>query len=178
MDPASYTCSEALKGGLVVTLRAVRADDRERIAAAFRKLERASVYRRFFAFRSEPTGAELGRITARNTAREVGLVATVGVGADEVVVGSGRYIGSDAGAPVPSAEIAFVVEEDYQGLGIASRLLQHLALIARACGIRSFEAEVLAENQPMLAVFARSGLPMRTRQDGNVVHVTLALADP
>jgi hypothetical protein len=34
---------------------------------------------------------------------------------------------------------------------------------------------VLAENEPMLAVFRRSGLPMQLRRDGSVLHVTLAL---
>jgi len=34
---------------------------------------------------------------------------------------------------------------------------------------------VLAENKAMLTVFARSGLPMRTRREGSIVHVSLAL---
>ncbi len=73
--------------------------------------------------------------------------------------------------------MAFVVEEDYQGQGIASRLLRHLADIARERGIATFEADVLAENKSMLAVFSRSGLPMRKRLDGGTVHVTLSLRD-
>jgi ribosomal protein S18 acetylase RimI-like enzyme len=67
------------------------------------------------------------------------------------------------------------VEEDFHGLGIAGRVLRHLAAIARARGIASFEAEVLPENKAMQAVFARSGLPMRTRREDGVVHVALAL---
>jgi len=34
---------------------------------------------------------------------------------------------------------------------------------------------VLSENKSMLAVFARSGLPMKKRYEGGSVHVTLAL---
>ncbi len=60
-----------------------------------------------------------------------------------------------------SAEIAFTVEEDYQGQGIASSILRHLIHIAREKGVSRFEADVLAENIAMLAVFARSGLPMK-----------------
>ena len=37
-----------------------------------------------------------------------------------------------------------------------------------------FEADVLAQNQGMLEVFSRSGLPMKRRREGNVVHVTLS----
>ena len=55
-------------------------------------------------------------------------------------------------------------------------MLQHLAAIARASGVTALTAEVLAENKPMLAVFAKSGLPMEKRRDGGVVHVTLTLS--
>ena len=64
---------------------------------------------------------------------------------------------------------------DYQGLGIASRLLQQLAAIARTRGITRFDAEVLAGNRPMLAVFARSGIPMRQWHEHDVVRVALEL---
>jgi hypothetical protein len=57
-------------------------------------------------------------------------------------------------------QVAFTVEEDYQGLGIASRLLEHLVRIARDRGIAEFVAEVLPRNTAMLRVFTRSGLPM------------------
>ena len=73
------------------------------------------------------------------------------------------------------AEIAFTVEEDYQGQGIASSLLRHLIQIARAKGLARLDAEVLASNRSMLAVFSRSGLPMKTERLDDVVLVTLAL---
>jgi len=98
-------------------------------------------------------------------------VATVGSGDQETIVGLGGYVRSGA-----AAEIAFAVEEDFQGRGIASRLLQQLAGIARASGIVRFEADVLAENTPMLAVLRKSGLPMRTSHGQGVVHATLSLA--
>jgi len=78
---------------------------------------------------------------------------------------------------VRAAEVAFVVEEDYQGLGVASRLLRHFARIAREQGISALQADVLAGNKSMLSVFTLSGLPMTTRRDGGVMHVMLALHD-
>ncbi|TMH62765.1 MAG: GNAT family N-acetyltransferase [Betaproteobacteria bacterium] len=73
--------------------------------------------------------------------------------------------------------MAFTVEEDYQGKGLAGRLIGHLIGIARQLGIARFEADVLSGNTAMLAVFARSALPMHQRREGGVVHITLALAD-
>ena len=175
IDPAAFAVSETLRNGLVVTIRALRPDDRERIAQAVGRLDRESIYLRLFSYRRELTQAGLDRIMHSDPEREVVLVATVDGGGRETVVASGRYVTGTAAEGRPAAEIAFMVEEDYNGLGIAGRLLGHLAGIARAKGITAFDADVLAGNKAMLAVLARSGLTMHKRQDGSVVHVTLSL---
>jgi RimJ/RimL family protein N-acetyltransferase len=177
-EARDFTWSETLQNGLSVTIRPLRPDDRERLVRAIRNLGRESIYTRFFSYR-ELTDAGLDRIMTIDAAREAALVVTFGEGKDETVIGSGRFVASAGEGSDRTAEVAFVVEEDYQGLGIAGRLLRHLAEIAREKGIAAFEAEVLAENGSMLAVFARSGLPMRKRRDGGIVHVTLSLrGDP
>jgi len=153
-----------------ITIRAVRPDDRKRIVKAFQGLERESVYLRFFTYKKEIEDGELRRVTECDGANEVVLVATVGSGEREIIVALGEYVRSGA-----AADIAFAVEEDFQGRGIASRLLRQLAAIARANGITQFEADVLAENTPMLAVLRNSGLRMRTSHGQGVVHATLFL---
>jgi RimJ/RimL family protein N-acetyltransferase len=166
-----------LKNGVNVSMRAIRPDDRERLARAFRNLDRESVYTRFFRYVLELTERDLKRATETDPEREVALVVTVGSGADEIIIGSGRYIVSETAGGGRSAEVAFMVEEDYQGLGIAGLILRRLAEIGRQRKISSFEAEVLAENSSMLRVFARSGLPMKKRRDGGVIHVELSLSE-
>jgi RimJ/RimL family protein N-acetyltransferase len=174
-DPREFKCADTLKNGLAVTIRHLRADDRERIANAVRQLDRESIYTRLFSYRSELTESGLDRIMRVDPQREVALVVTAGTGNDEIVIGSGRYVVVDPSAAERAAEVAFMVEEDYQGLGIAGRLLRHFVQIARDQGIGTFEADVLAQNKSMLAVFARSGLPMRKRNEGSTVHVALTL---
>lgn len=174
-DAQGYIRAETLKSGLTVTIRSLRADDREKVAAAIRQLDRESIYTRLFSYRSELTEAGLDRIMTIDPEREAALLVTIGAGADEVVIGSGRYVAGGAAGAERSAEVAFMVEEDYHGLGIAGRLLAHLAEIAREQGISTFVAEVLAENRAMVSVFARSGFPMQQRRDGGVIHITLAL---
>jgi len=174
--PRGLPSTETLRNGLAVTIRPLRADDRERMARAVRQLDPESVYTRLFSHRKELTEAGLDRIMRVDPEREVALIVTTAAGNDEIVIGSGRCIASD-GEGERTAEVAFVVEEDYQGLGIAGRLLGHLARIARERGIGALEADVLAGNKSMLAVFARTGLPMKTRREGGTVHVTLALPD-
>ena len=174
-EPRDFAVTETLRNGVTVTIRALRADDRERMANAVRKLDPESIYTRIFSYRKELTEAGLDRIMRFDPDAEVVLVVTTGAGADEVIVGSGRYVVSGAHDAGRTAEVAFVVEEDFHGLGIAGRVLRHLAAIARERGIASFEAEVLPENKAMQAVFARSGMPLHTRREDGVVHVSLAL---
>jgi RimJ/RimL family protein N-acetyltransferase len=172
MSDAPVTAT--LRDGQVLVIRAVRPDDRERIAAAVRGLEAQSIYTRLFSARKELSESGLDRIMRVEPGREELLVATVGP--DERIVGSARFV-ANAGTPAASAEVAFVVEEDFQGLGIAGRLFEHLAQRARRQGIRAFTAEVLPGNQAMLAVFKRSRLPLEQRREDGVVHLTLALGD-
>jgi GNAT superfamily N-acetyltransferase len=175
VDALSFACSETLRNGLAVTIRSMRPDDRDKVAAAIGKLDRESVYSRLFSYRNKLTDAGLSRIMAIDPDRELTLLVTTGTGPEEIVIGSGRYVASAGESAERAAEVAFVVEEDYHGLGIASRLLTHLTELARRRGVVAFEADVLAGNKAMLGVFARSGLPMRQRRDGGIVHITLSL---
>jgi GNAT superfamily N-acetyltransferase len=68
-----------------------------------------------------------------------------------------------------------LVREDYQGLGIASRLLRHLVQIGRQQNVSRFTADVLSGNRAMLRVIAGSGLPIKQQPDGTLVQVTLSL---
>ena len=140
---------------------------------AYARLSPEAIYLRLFAPKKELTEAELTRLIEVDFDREVALVATIGAGTQESVIGGGRYV--SANSDRRTAEVAFTVDGRYRGQGIASRLLQHLAVIARGRGIARFEAEVLAENRPMLAVFARSGFAMERRREGGIVHVELSL---
>jgi RimJ/RimL family protein N-acetyltransferase len=153
-----------------VTIRAIRPDDRVRIVKAFQALEPRSIYLRFFGAKRELSAEEVRRVTEPDPARDA-LVATVATeDRGEIVVGLGEYVGAGG-----SAHIAFAVEEDYQGRGLAGRLLERLARIAREKGVSRFEADVLAENTPMLKVLRHSGLPMTESEQDGVVHVTLTL---
>ncbi len=172
-----FSVSETLKNGVAVTVRALRASDRDKIARAVRQLDRESIYTRLFSYRDELTEAGLDRLMRVDPEREVALVVTIGAGIDEVVIGSGRYVVSGQDGEERTAEVAFIVEEDYQGLGIAGCLMRHFVRIAREQGVAALEADVLTGNASMLAVFARAGLPMERHRDGGTVHVKLSLSE-
>jgi GNAT superfamily N-acetyltransferase len=172
---SDYFAVEQLKNGMAVTFRAIKPDDKDRLNDAFRNLEKESVYTRFFTARGELSEKDLKWATEVDFEKAMALVVTKSEGETEIIIGGGRYIAYDAPGGLRNAEIAFLVEEDYHGLGIASRILKHLIGIARDRGIAILEAEVLAGNKAMLNVLARSGLPMKQGLEGKVVHVALEL---
>lgn len=156
-----------LRDGTEAAIRPIRPDDKERLRAAFRGLESASIHTRFFHAKKDVTDAELKRLTELDPAKEAALVVTVG----ERIIAVGRYVVTGKGC----AEVAFTVEEDFQRNGLASRLLGDLAVIARERGLEQFEAFVLPENLAMLNVFERSGLALKRGYKDGAVRLTLEL---
>jgi GNAT superfamily N-acetyltransferase len=156
-------------------IRAARPDGKGRFRTAFANLEPGSIYRRFMSYKKELTDAALEHATNVDFDRVVALVATVGSKDAEAIVAGARYVPDPSPAPHCGAEVAFLVEEEHRGQGIAGCLLDHLVRIACAKGLSQLYADVLANNRPMLTVFERSGLPMRKTQFQDVLHITLSL---
>ena len=173
MEP--YSHQERLRNGTEVTVRAACPSDGPKIRRAFEGLDRDTVYSRFLGYKKDISDKELRHVTDVDFERDVVLLVTIGSGKDEIVIGEASYFGVDAQPGVRSAEMAFTVEEDYQGLGIGACLMRHLIGIAREKGVTRLEAYVLARNRPMLTVLKRSGLPLAMRQQGDVVHLALEL---
>lgn len=175
-DATEFKAAEVLKNGLTITIRAIRPDDKGGITDAFGRLDPESIYTRFFQAKQSLSNQELKAATEVDFENTVALVVTIESGGKETIIGGGRYVAFDLSG-VHSAEVAFVVAEDYHGMGIAGCILKHLAHIARQKGVVQFEAEVLPQNKAMLAVFSRSGFPMKLTQTEGVIHVTLSLTD-
>ncbi len=175
MEAKHYSAQETLRNGMSVTVRAIRAEDGEVLMAAFKGLDARTVYLRFFAPKPEITPGELREVTDIDFERTVALVTCLQDGEGEKIIGIGQYfVYGNGGLPV-KAEVAFMVAEDYQRLGIASITLRHLAGIAQGNGVRGFYAEVLPENEAMLAVFRKSGFLVSEERTEGMIHVTLSL---
>jgi RimJ/RimL family protein N-acetyltransferase len=176
VNAKDFDATEILKNGVTVRVRAVRPADKAGMIEAFDRLEPESVYNRFFQYKKSLSDQELKAATEVDFENVVGLVVTLESGDSEVIIGGGRYVVLAPANVQRSAEVAFLVEEDYQGQGIAGHILKHLAGIAREKVVSQFEADVLPQNKAMLAVFSRSGLSMKQNSADGVIHVTLSLA--
>jgi RimJ/RimL family protein N-acetyltransferase len=174
VGPNKYLQHETLKNGTKVTVRAIRPEDAPSILEAFGKLDRESVYRRFFSPKKELMASELKQLTTVDFDRVVALVVTAETPNGETLIAGGRYAVEPLDQP-KSAELAFLTSATHRGRGVASVLLRHLVKLARESGLSALEANVLAENVAMLNVFRRCGLPMIQRREGGVIHLTLSV---
>jgi RimJ/RimL family protein N-acetyltransferase len=168
LEARAYRVTDNLRDGAPILIRAIRPDDRARLLAHFRALSPDSLRHRFMGMRRELSADELARLCDVDFRDHVGLVASLGSGDDERFIGVARFIRS---AEPRRAEVAFAVLDRYQGHGIGTLLLRHLARIARGGGIDQFEADVMGDNQQMLEVFDHSGFQVTRSFASGVVHV-------
>jgi GNAT superfamily N-acetyltransferase len=156
-----------------VVIRSIRPADAAGLQAFHARLSNDTIRNRFLGVHRVLRDTEAHGFTSVLRGKDAALVATV----DEVIVAVGRYVGL-SGA---DAEVAFVVEDPYQGHGIATALLTLLAHSAWDDGIRRLVADTFATNRAMLDVFMhtpRAVTVLNTRRDGSVVHVVMAVVPP
>ena len=170
--PEEYEVDVPLRDGSTVHLRPIRPDDDGMMIALFNRFSPRTIYLRFHHVIGEMTKEEVQRYTHVDYQDTLALVATLGEPPDERIIAVGRYarLGNS-----DRAEVAFVVEESHQGRGISTHLLDQLAVAARGKGIRVFEAEVLGENNEMMAVFRASGFHIESQIEDGVFHVVFAI---
>ncbi|HTS88220.1 MAG TPA: GNAT family N-acetyltransferase [Gemmatimonadales bacterium] len=181
MDIQAYSAHALLRDGVPVLIRAIRPTDRTGLQWGFARLSADAVYHRFFQAKRSLSEEELRYLTEVDFRDHVALVAVAEFEGADRVVGVGRFVrlaAPDKATPSGRAEVAFTVGEEFQGRGVATLLLDHLARIARRLDITHFEAVVLPENRPMLEVFEHSGLAISEEARDGVVHVAMALDGP
>ena len=161
-DGRSYAL---LADGTTLTIRPPGPGDYEAVRRLHEAMSPENLYFRFFS---------VSRVSAEREARRVcleggpGMVALVGLLGDELAgVASYEPVG-DA-----TAEVALAVADGMHRRGVATLLLEHLVSLARAHGVKTFTAEVLADNYAVLHVLTDSGLAIRRRSDNGVVELSM-----
>jgi GNAT superfamily N-acetyltransferase len=154
---------------ITVETRPVRRDDGPLFCRMWDRLSPETVYRRFHApLRRPPAGAER-LVDVDHDLREA-LVAVVG----GEVVGVARYDRSP-GDP-GTADVAVVVEDGWQGVGLGRQLLAELSALAARRGVRTLTADVQADNDRVVGLVRRLLPDAVLSPDGGVYAVRSPLA--
>ena len=161
--PARWESDVVLSDGGTVHVRPIRADDADALRGLHARLSDESIYLRLFSPVPKVSESQLKGLTTVDYDRQFALVAELG--GDVVAVA--RY----ASDKNDQAEVAFIVQDDQQGRGLGTILLEHLAGVARERGITRFVAWMLSRNARMLRVFADAGYEVTRSSDGGTVEV-------
>jgi acyl-CoA synthetase (NDP forming)/GNAT superfamily N-acetyltransferase len=161
-----------LADGSTVEIRLAGPADFDAVRAMHEAMSPDNSYMRFF---------NLSRLAGETEAHRIcreprpGHVALVALSAGEVMGCASYDALGQAADPEPVAEIAFAVADHMHHRGIATLLLEHLVSLARRDQITVFTAQTLAENTPMLKVFADAGLPVQHHNEDGVMEMTIPL---
>jgi RimJ/RimL family protein N-acetyltransferase len=168
LGPSMLQKDVVLTDGRLVHIRPIRPDDSTTLMEFHSRLSEGTVVYRFLAPHPRLSEREAHSFANVDGIDRVALVAEV-CGHMIAVARYERSPGSDR------AEVAFVVEDAFQGKGLGSILLQALVVVARRSGIRTFVADTFAENHRMLDVFRDSGLTVDYEHDFDLVRVVMDL---
>jgi acyl-CoA hydrolase/RimJ/RimL family protein N-acetyltransferase len=170
-----YKSTLKMENGKIAEFRPLLPSDEIAYRNFFYSLQEKTIYMRFFyrmrTFSHEIVQKHWASVDYHNNMSIIGLVQKGGH--KEIVA-----IGSYAYDREHVAEIAFVVREDYQNMGIASYLLALLEQIAKQNNYTRFQASVLRENSAMIRVFKKRYPDLKiSAQSGNEVLIEMDLSD-
>jgi acyl-CoA hydrolase/GNAT superfamily N-acetyltransferase len=168
--PAEWETEATLRDGSRLFFRPIRPTDEPLLKDLLYGCSDESLYHRFFAYVRATPYAQLQRMVNVDYEREMAVVGIAAEAGQERMVAVGRYV---LDPDTRLAEVAFLVQDQYQGRGIGTFLLQQLMRIARSKGVAGFTADVLADNRDMLDVLHRSGCDLRRSLAGGVYHLEL-----
>lgn len=147
-----------LTDGLKVEIRAIGAEDASMLQAFVRRLSSRSRHFRFFSAFVELPLELLERLVNQDHRRGLALVALSEHRGNTVIIAEARCVLDQAER---DAEFAIAVADEFQRRGLGIKLLKTLVTYASKKGVRRLFGEILADNQPMVALARRLGFQIQ-----------------
>ena len=161
-------CADGRRANPDFGVRPIEPTDAAALVRFHAHLSARSIQLRYFCLHPELQPAEITHLTCVDGLNRVAYV----VEHDGETIAIGRY---DRLEDPCSAEVAFVVADEFQDHGLGSLLLEGLVETAKRAGIGVFKASVLAENSAMLAVFHGAGFPITQSRSLEVVELVMEI---
>ncbi|MGD8266771.1 MAG: GNAT family protein, partial [Desulfobacterales bacterium] len=168
--PADIATRQTFKEDLRVDFRAIKPSDVEDMRRLFYRFSDTAVYYRYFSPIKTMPHAKMQEYVNVDFSRCLSIVGLVKETGEGRIIAEARFVRDHQR---PFAEVAFVVDEAYQGTGIATFMLKMLIRLAKERGLRGFTADVLSSNKAMLKVFEKGGLPVEARVVKGIYEVTI-----
>lgn len=162
--PSGLETRRTTRTGLNILLRPVKISDEPLIKDFFYTLSDDTLYSRFASARKDMPHHLLQEFVVIDYTWEMVILAVIEREEQEMIIGIGQYSMDER---THTAEVAVVVRDDYQRMGVGYELLTYLTYLAKRQGLLGFTAEVLADNVGMLRLFEKMKFNLhKTRESG------------
>ena len=161
-----------LKDGTEIFFRPIKPTDEPALCEMLYSLSEQSVRTRYMTRTMAFPHKDIQQLTNIDYKNDLAIVGVVPGPAGEEVVAIAQYF---LDPKTQAAEVAFLVQDEWQAKGMGRLLLDYITQVARLRGVKHFYAKVLPDNKPMLAVFHNSGYSVKTEFDGEVYSISYDL---
>jgi acetyl coenzyme A synthetase (ADP forming)-like protein len=141
------------------------------LSSFFERLSPESRRRRFFSLATPRPEWLASLCDSSNPRSTLTLLATRVHEGDPRIIATGSYLAKDE----KTAEVAFAVDDAFQGKGVGTLLLERLALLAVRHGFTRFWAVTHADNRAMRDVFRESGFEVSEKLEHGEIEVDLSV---
>jgi acyl-CoA hydrolase/GNAT superfamily N-acetyltransferase len=172
--PVALETFRTTRSGLHLLLRPVKIGDEPLMKDFFYALSNDSMYRRFLSVRMDMPHERLQEFGIVDYADRMMILAIVEGDSKETIAAIGQY---EINEKMHTAEVALVVKDEYQNMGVGHDLLSYLTRLARRRGLLGFTAEVLVENKPMLNLFKNMGFDTEKSSEDGVYEMRMTFID-
>jgi len=155
--------------GETVLVRPIKPTDDDLWLEFIYSLSEDTLYHRFFRPVKRMTRRDAQHFVVLDYRDRMALVAVLRQEEREQLIAVARYEREPA---TNLAECAFAVQDQWQGRGLGTFLLQYLIRIAMMNGIEGFTALVMADNRRMLRLFQKTGYLIRSKYEENAWEIT------
>ena len=168
--PAEISSQQSFKADTNVRFRAIKPSDEEEMRRLFYRFSDESVYYRYFSPIKTMPHAKMQEYVNVDFSQVLSIVGLVGEPGQGHIIAEARFVKE---TNRPWAEVAFIVDEAYQGIGVATYLYQTLIRLAKDRGIQGFTADVLSSNKAMMKVFEKGGAIVKAQLEYGIYHLTI-----
>jgi acyl-CoA hydrolase/GNAT superfamily N-acetyltransferase len=163
------------KGNVEAHIRVIKPTDESMIRDLFYNLSEGSVYFRYFSPKRSMPHDNLQKYVNLSEEEGLSLVVTIGPRENRRIIAEARYV-KEPGERF--YDTAFMVDENYQGKGIATFLLKYLVEIAKERGVAGFKADVLVSNRSMLKVYESVPYVLHKQIADGVISLSFSFDEP
>ena len=170
--PSDIQVRHTFKADLNIRFRALKPSDEDQMRRLFYRFSDKAIYYRYFSPIKTMPHEKMQAYVNVDYRDSLSIVALHGEPEKQIIIAEARFVKYP---DKPVVDIAFVVDEDYQGYGIATFLYEMLASIAKGRGIKKITADVLPSNGGMLKVFEKGKYPVTAKMEADVYTLAIDL---